>query len=187
MTKEQLNTVVQVVQGADIERLVQDVTQTQAQLRGVQDEQTALKAKGDELAAMQAANHKSLAANYRVEVAAYNQMYNAECELREVVGKHVIEQNRSISQGDFLVDMQNAVKSKLTFAYVIVAYLEARTSLRAGGRTMEDLLSVIVEGAGGRNCRLTERQRERVRAVIERYCPKFPGTECYLPPYPVLW
>ena len=187
MTTEQLNNAVHVVQGADIERLARDVTETQMQLQGVQDEQSALKAKGDELSQMLAANHASLATNYRVESAAFKQMYNAECEFREVVSKHVCEHNRSISQGDFLVDMQNAVKSKLTFAYVIVAYLEARTSLRAGGRTIEDLLSVIVEGKGGRNCRLTESQRERVRAVVERYCPKFPGTECYLPPYPVMW
>ena len=187
MTTEQLNKAVQVVQGADIERLVQDVTQTRAQLQGVQDEQSALKAKGDELAQMQAANHKRLAENYRIEIAASKQVYNAECAFRETVSQSVCAQNRSISQGDFLVDMRNAVKSKLTFAYVIVAYLEARTSLRVGGRTMEDLLDVIVEGEGGRNYRLSDKQRERVRAVVERYCPKFPGTECYLPPYPVLW
>ena len=157
----------------------------QASLKGVRDEQSALHRQGEELQQAVVVNHKRLAENYRIENLAYRHAYQAECEYRVAVSRETIAQFDGIPREQFLAEVKSAANSKLNFALIIVGYLEGH--LRYGGVDRESVVAVIAEDAKGRNCTLTEKQRERILAVLDARCPISPTTGGFLPPYAIDW
>lgn len=186
MTIEQLNTSMVAIREAGItpdriELLVEDVEQTRVQYDGLVQETAALRDREDELKRQRAEVHKQWSDSLGVKRAAAKQMRIAEGNYCEAVSRVVVTEHPGISPADFLLDVQNAVNSKLTFGLQVVGWLER--SLRDGGRAMYSILDVLAETDNGHYRRMTNMQRERVAAVIKRHCPTFPGTDRYLPPY----
>ena len=186
MKREQLKASVVAAREAGIQPkrfdvLVQNIDDTRVQADEVRAGMTALDEKEKALEQEIVNVRKQWIEACKVERAAQTQAYIAEGDYCEAVSKEVIAAHPGVSQNDFVLDVQNAANSKLTFGLQVVGFLER--SLRDGGREMCMLLDVIAETEGRSYRRMTNAQRERVAAVIERSCPKFPGTDRYLPPY----